>query len=307
MDRSPLLLLFVPGLGRRVLDGGAMPRLRSAVDPARRAGLVTGFPSLPASVEASALRGQVSGRHRVRLAADEPALAHPTVGELLEARVAGSLHDLGNAPLYDLRDELPGVLALARRPALADTARREGLDSEARHAAAAALDEEIADECARSAPDTGLLVVGGPALRGAGRKVALPPSLDPQRLEVESAILRVELRSAEEREEWREALLCCPGVERVLGGEALESWGAATSHESRQLYALAQEGWSFEEEEASLGHPECTPGENGVLLYLGARHGAAWPPELHEYRIAPSLARHFGLESAAFADRPFPL
>lgn len=181
------------------------------------------------------------------------------------------------------------------------------MTSLARLEAAVQLDEDLAGLRSRLPKESALVILGGPGMRPCAKRVVLPPELTGDEVQIESAILRVRPGGSSEAQTLREALLRCPGVERVLYGEALESWGAAFSTETSELYALAGAGWSFEEEAASVGHPELERTEQPVLISFASSEGRGWPPELHDHRIAPTLARRFELSYDAYFDRPFPL
>lgn len=307
MSREGVVVVLVPALGRGLLEGGALPRLHAALPASRIAGLVPSFPCLPTTVEASALRGQKPSRHRVRLSGDDASPAHPTVGERLEALGGRSFVDAGVQPLSAAARADPPELTLIRHTGLLQAALGAGPSSAERLEAAAQFDEELAGLRSRLSAESTLVVVGAPGVRAAEKTIQLPEDLGPKVQDLESGLLRMKPLGDEEADEVQERLLHCRGIERVLRGEGLSSWGAALENERGECYALAQAGWSFDEQAASLGHPEISPDESGLLIAFGTAAGPAWPPELHDYRIAPSLARRFELSEDEYLDRAFTL
>lgn len=283
---SRVILFFAPGLGRRFVQKGTMPWLSSALNPSCFAELVPPFPCLPEVVIHSALCGQspaVHGRVLTRDAGD-PSRAAASVANFapqLQVEIdAGLLHD----------------------------ARAGGLDSPSRLAKAAELDEKLHELFDAREEDALLLVAGLAGARPAGERIALEhlSCVSAAEVEVESAILRVRCAQTARREEVREALLRLRGVERVLQGEALAAFGVPEEG-GALILALAREGFSFQEEQASVGSCECARGEEGILLGLGCPADLAWPTKLHAVRLAPSLAAHLGHPTRDYADRPFPL
>jgi hypothetical protein len=283
---SRLILFFAPGLGRRFVHKGTMPWLTSALNPSCFAELVPPFPCLPEVVIHSALCGQSPAVHGRVLTQDE---GEPT-------RAAASVANF--AP--QLRVEIDAGLL--------QCARAEGLDAPSRLAKATELDEKLRELFAAREEGALLLVAGLAGAKVADERIAWEDlsCFSAREVDVESAILRVRCARASRREEVREALLRLRGVERVLQGEALAAFGVP-EEEGALILALAREGFSFEEEKASVGSPECAPGEEGVLLALGCHARAAWPSKLHALRLAPSVAAHLGHSTQDYADRPFPL
>jgi len=199
------------------------------------------------------------------------------------------------------------ALMLLRHAGLLEAALLAGPDSAERLRAAARFDEELATLHSALPAESTLVIVGAPGVRPVEKLIRLPEGLGSKVQDLESGLLRMKPVGEDEARELREGLLGCRGVERVLRGEGLSSWGAALENERGELYALAQAGWSFEDQSASLGHPELPPGESSLLIAFGAGAGPAWPPELHDYRLAPSLARRFELSEDEYYDRAFTL
>ncbi len=204
----------------------------------------------------------------------------------------------------------PGRLRLQKEGGIAQAAQRWGLDSPERLEAARRFDESLCREIDAASPGQTHLVVGGPGLQPAGRKIDLPPLAHPH--EIHSAVLRIEA-PPEAVGALRERLLRLRGVERVLHGELLQAWIEAGGPSALQpparpgtLLALAGKGHSFQDEQASMGHPEVAPPEQAMLILFG-EESPDWPAELHDYRIAPSIAHHLGVEPAADGPKPFAL
>jgi len=281
-----LLLVFLPGLSRRLLREGALPWLGSAQDPRHLSELVPPFPCLPDVVIHSALCGQSPAVHR-------RVLSHDTADSSIHAPSVAEF-----APQLRLRVD-------AR---LLEHARAKGLESLSRSTVVKEVDDEL-HTLSESREDGELLLLAGIACtRAAGERIAWEglPHADEGEVEVESAILRFRCAQAARRDEMREALLGLRGVERVLQGEALAVFGLP-AEKPEELLALAGEGFSFEEERVSVGSLECRPQEEGILLGLGCRALGAWPSKLHALRLAPSVAAYLGRTTAGYADRPFAL
>lgn len=283
---SRVLLVFLPGLSQRLLREEALPWLASVRDPRHVSELVPPFPCLPDVVIHSALCGQSPAVHGRVLSRDtvDSSIHAPSVAEF--------------AP--QLRVRVDGRLL--------EHARAEGLDSLARSTVAAELDDELR-ALFESREDGELLLLAGVACaRAATERIQWErlPHANAGEVAVESAILRFRCAQAARRDEVREALLRLRGVERVLEGEALEVLGVR-SENGGQLLALAREGFSFEEERASVGSLVCRPQEEGILLGLCCRTPGAWPSKLHALRLAPSLAAYLERATAGYADRPFAL
>lgn len=250
-----------------------MPRLLETTATGRHAGLVPSFPCFPETVESVALKG------------------------------IDRLVDHG--------------LSVERDDSILEAARRFGMAAPQRVAAARKIDEGFARRGSGLSGDEGLLIVGAPGLRPAGKIIDLEPlsSLPGWRWEPRSAVLQGENPSAAgEVNAARSALLHLRGIERVLHGESLAAWSAAGGPSSTPrawgegvLVALARRGFSFEEEAASIGHPEIEESEQGLLLWIGPVQGDDWPSQLHDFRIAPSLAQALDQAMDTAPVRPFPL
>lgn len=307
MKVDPLTLILVPGLSRGLIAGGALPRLHSSLATARVAGLVCSFPCLPVSVEASALRGQIPRSHAVCFSGDAPNPEYPTVGEALLSQRAGSFLDAGSTALSALRPDPQCTLLVVRYSGLLDAALRDGPASAARLHAASSFDTQLQQLRDSLAADHTLILLGGPSPRAAQQRIQLPELASAYAVEKESALLRVRLEGEASCARAQEKLLGCRGIERVLRGEALHAWGVSDGEDRGELYALAQAGWSFEDSAAAVGHPEVPSPESGVIIVLGKHAPGKWPAELHDYRLAPSLARRFGLPETKYLDRAFAL
>jgi hypothetical protein len=299
MREDALVLVYAPALVTGLLEGGGLPRLDRMRRQGRFAGLVPSFPCLPSVVEASSLRGVPPGLHGRLLPRDPCREDAPGIEELLAARDAAAVTTLDRldpgAVVGALETERR--LVLVRENAVLHAGRGAGRTSADRRDAAWALDAALG--ALVDAIDVPLLLVAGPGLRGAGAV------LEVDGLEVEGMLGRMRVEEADEKEAIRKRWLARPGVERVLAGEGLAAWVGAPLADT--VLVLAREGWSFQDEAATVGHPEAEEGERGFLLYRGPIRGGTWPAEIHDHRIAPTLARRFGLDAGHHTDRLFPL
>jgi hypothetical protein len=118
----------------------------------------------------------------------------------------------------------------------------------------------------------------------------------------EGGIFRVTVGESE-RASLREALLRTTGVERVLSGRGLQLWGA-DHPQAGDLLAVAEPGWSFVDEAIDYGSWEPASHAAVVLVCGGSPR---WPTDVHDVRIAPTLARFLGHPLERFADTPLAL
>lgn len=272
-------VVWMPGLCSTWIDLGLMPQLGHAATA--RATLRGAFPNVPAVVEATLLSG-----------------------------LAPSLHGrLGEAILPGREPPRPGVLGtwpevrLHRRTALWSALRREGFPCTAAHDALRAADAEWATSASQANEDHVVLVCGGPSFRPHARERRIDLShLSGLDAVAEGGILRV---TAEEnrRAALREHLLRTAGVERVLTGGGLRLWGA-DHPQAGDLVAVAEPDWSFTEEAVTYGSLEEAPAAPLVLVFGGSPR---WPDDVHDVRIAPTVARYLGRDVDGFADTPLDL
>ena len=122
--------------------------------------------------------------------------------------------------------------------------------------------------------------------------------------DAEGAVARLRLDPARAAETIDE-LLAIDGIERVLFGEGLGSWGATANDD--ELFVLTEPGVSFEQGQGVMGHPELEKCHSPLLVSIGPGENEAWPAEIHDYRVAPSVLQYLGLSCDDLPDRPLPL
>lgn len=269
--------LMVPGLARRHLDGLLAHGVLAQHPPQRRADLVVSFPATCANVEATLLSGRTAlGRGtvaRVGLGPGTHALAGIANGVEVGTEPGPATRDRA---LHRVLDGLQEALVL------------EGHGSTGERRALEELDRILGAFLVRAAA---LVLSGAPALQAVSRSVTLPEELRAA-CWTEGALAGL---PAGVSPEMQEALLRQVGVERVLQGEALESWGAPAG---AGAIVLAEPGASFTPGHAANGHREILdPDQTPVFLAWGVRTAAAWPPAVHDYRVGPTLTAALGLRS----------
>lgn len=271
MSRSAHLI-FVPGLTDAQLPAA---RALRALAP-RISRLRCSFPCLPAVVQASATLGLRPLRHGVT--SDATRASNAT------APTWAGQRDVVIENWSELR------LALQAAPPASASVEQ----------AVIALDDRLAARLRNASEEHVVVVCGGPAFEAVRGRIDTAELANDATSQ--GALLWV--RAEGDRQMLRDALLRRPGVERTFSNAALEMWGAPTLDEDEMLF-LAEPHWSFDLAEASVcGRPmsEARP----IVLVAGGG-GPAWPSEVHDYRLAPSLARFLGVESPDFDDRPLPL
>lgn len=276
--------VHVPGLVRRHVEHWlhrTSPVLRA---PDRRSDLVLTFPPTIANVQWTMITGQSADRR----------------GTLVHETVPPGDRDFGEGGTLLVRSfdvELPAhAVVHALVLDLFDAIRRSGVEQDDEWAALHRIGMGLAT-ILEGGHD--LLVTGGPSLQRARRRVELPTSLtEVARLEGALAIVPRVLIGGE-----RDACLCAMGVERVLQGEALTSWGAPAAVGA---ILIAEPGWSFEAGEFTFGRREIAdPDDTPVVLAWGGS-GTPWPTAVHDHRIGPTLAEASGRQLEGADDEALP-
>lgn len=276
--------VFVPGLARRHLDGVLGAGVLAALPARRRSDLILGFPATTANVQRTMLSG--------RSARSRGALDHEPLRDGVTT-IAG----VTEACILSLDDAIPGE-GIVHLPVfeLLGAIAEHGPGSAAERAAIGHIDASLRRILAGN-HDT--ILTGGPPLQRVQQQIVAPSWLaEIVRFEGALAFVPRALESFERNE-----CLATAGIERVLQGEALSSWGVAPD---AGAIVLAEPGWSFVPAGITYGHREIAePLETPVLLGWGGT-GAAWPTAVHDYRIGPTLARAAGLTRVQADDEPLP-
>lgn len=298
-----LITLFVPGLARRHVEGGALRTLASH-PPRQSSSLVPSFPGLRASVSASVDTGTPPSRHRILFAEDLPVAPSEDVFEGLRTRLDLPLH----RAVLDDADALAaapreGILRLEFE-GLTRALQREGAASRAELDALVDLDL-LMGRLHERRPER-LLLHGSSAHLPVHDRLDAASILggEGRRLRVEHGVAWVDGPETGLAAALREAALDRPGVARVLGPRALELHGAPAD---RGVAVLCEPGWSF-----SSGRTRPTPeaadgAQSPVVLVWGPAEEGRWPAAVHDYRLAPSLARALGAPLERPYDTPLPL
>jgi hypothetical protein len=276
--------VFVPGLVRRHLDGVLGAGVLAAIPARRRADLILGFPATIANVQRTMLSG--------RSARSRGALDHEPLRDGVTA-IAG----VTEAFVLSLDDAMPdeGIVHLPVFDLLGAIA-EYGPGSTAERAAIGHIDDSLQRILAG---DHDTILASGPPLQRAQKQIVAPSWLaEIARFEGALAFVPRALESSE-----RDACLGTEGIERVLQGGALSSWGVAPD---AGAIVLAEPGWSFVTAGITYGHREIAdPLDTPVLLGWGGT-GGAWPTAVHDYRIGPTLARAAGLTLVQADAEPLP-
>jgi hypothetical protein len=269
-------LIWIPGLCAAWLDQEPWSTLTGHATA--RATLQCGFPAVPAAVEATALSGVAPGRHGC----------------------------LGATPLADRPLPQAGILTtwpeigIHRDATLWAQLCRHGPSSDAAREALREAHQRWSTLVATASSDHAVIIASGPGYRAHDRRRIVDLSGLPMAAAVtEGGILRV----AGPAPDLRDALLRTPGVERVLVGRGLALWGA-DHPQAGDLVAVAEPTWSFTDEAIAYGSLEEQPAAP-VLMAFGGQ--PRWPADVHDVRIAPTLARAVGRPLEGFADAPLEL
>jgi hypothetical protein len=350
------LLVFVPGLARRMAGPALMPRTWQWLHGAAVANLAVSFPCLPAVVRATVLTGQRPARHGVlgtrslppspsapswtapapqgaasplwlaqRLALARPQARLCELGASVECAPA---HDgavsAQDAALIDARHvdhvrrawgrEAPQLLVLSLR-SLAAALRAAPPDSTPVREAASALDVTLDGLFGARPRGTAAMLCAAPGFGAVARRVKWPQTVRGV-VEgcsvVEGPLARLR-PPAGARELLRRELLLTPGIERILEEDALASWGI-DHPQAGDLVVLAEPDAILEEgrpadalPRSAAGHPDpCAAGEPWAA-WLADGVAAAWPEQVHDYRLGATLVAALGLPLTSLADQPLPL
>ncbi len=264
-------IIFVPGLSHRLLFGGGMPRLEAAARRYRCSTLKPSFPALPSVVSASARSGSSPVEHGVVFSTDR---AHDDRGWIEHLGATCATFESIHAMLLE-----------------------HGLGSAEANDAARELDNRCEAWFQGDPRQQMVLICGGPGYHATQRQIDANVTAG---LELEHQVARV--RAPLQSSSLRRSLLMTAGIERILSQRACELWG--TSADGDWL-VLAEPHASFGAHAASCGHPDVPSVDRPVLIGWGAPE-RGWPADVHDYRIAPTVASWLGRSTDAYQDRPLP-
>jgi hypothetical protein len=188
--------------------------------------------------------------------------------------------------------------------AVLGAARAYGLDSMQHRNAGALVGVRLRALIEATTGGDMVLVHGGPPLSPVQRTVDMASLPVECSWCCEGRIAQTVLPTGMELPALRDRLLRTDGIARVLVGRALELWDGDPA---AGVVAVAEPDRSFEDHRADCGDRVDTARLQGVLMAWGSQRGRPWPPRLHDYRIAPSIAKRLGVDWIDPWDSPFEL